>query len=354
MRKPQQFVVNREVHAMKKFILSIGLLLASLQANASCSYSSSTSGGITVSFGTPAVLADPTLPVGTILATAVRGNLDPKTFSSCTPGDIFVVRTTPTVNQSGVNKINGQAVYETGIPGIGFQISDILKPKGRFIPAVIDQTEPAENRYFSTSGISKQVMVWLVKTGPITQTKLTNFITVYYMAGTSGQTSSGSNNIASLFRVNIDLTNMKYKETTCEISPRDGNTVRLQSIDLSDLISLSAGKAAGKPKNFTVDITCPTTEINKSYIYWFNPISLNSSSADGVLLNSLTDGATNVGIIIKKGATAIKFNDLSYTFTTAKNQSQTFSADYYKIANPVTLGVTGDVKVDFEIVLQEK
>ncbi|MDE4781792.1 fimbrial protein [Klebsiella quasipneumoniae subsp. similipneumoniae] len=339
---------------MKKIIIAISILFSSLQATASCSYSSSSSGAITVSFGTPAVLADPTLPVGTILSTAVRGNLDPKTFSNCASGDIFVVRTTPTVNQSGVTKINGQAVYETGIPGIGFQISDITKPKGRFIPAVIDQTEPATSRYFSSSDISKQVMVWLVKTGPITQTKLTNYITVYYMAGTPAQTSSGSNNTASLYRIYIDLTNIKFKETTCEISPRDGNTVRLQSIDLSELASLAAGKAAGKPKNFTVDITCPTTEINKNYLYWLNPISLNSSTADGVLLNSLADGATNVGIIIKKGSSAIKFNDLSYTFTTAKNQSQTFSADYYKIANPVTLGVTGDVKVDFEIVLQEK
>lgn len=339
---------------MKKIIIAVGMLFSSLQAFASCSYSSASSGGITISFGTPAVLADTTLPVGTILATAVRGNLTPKTFSKCEAGDVFVVRTSPNVTQSGINRINGQAVYDTGIPGIGFQISDITKPKGRFIPAVIDQTEPATSRYFSSSDISKQVMVWLVKTGPITQTKLSDYITVYYMAGTSGQTSSGSNNISSLYRVNIDLTNIKYKETTCEVSPRDGNTVRLQSIDLSELSSLSAGKAAGKPKNFTVDITCPTSEINKNYLYWFNPISQNSSSADGVLLNSLTDGATNVGIIIKKGAVAIKFNDMSYTFTTAKTQSQTFSADYYKIANPVTLGVTGDVKVDFEIVLQEK
>ncbi|EOF4705292.1 fimbrial protein [Klebsiella oxytoca] len=339
---------------MKKLIISLGLLCISLQANASCSYSSSTSSGITVSFGTPAVLADSTLPNGTILATAVRGNVNPKTFSKCENGDVYVVRTAPTVNTSGMNRINGQIVYETGIPGIGFQISDILKPKGGFIPAVIDQTEPAASRYFSSSDISKQVMVWLIKTGPITQTELKNYITVYYMAGTSGQTSSGSNNTSSLFRINIDLTNIKFKETTCEISPKAGNTVRLQPIDLSVLSSMSGGSAAGKSKNFTVDISCPTSEINKTYIYWFNPISLNSNSVDGVLLNSLTDGATNVGIIIKKGASAIKFNELSYSFTTVKNQSQTFSADYYKIANPVTLGVTGEVKVDFEIVLQEK
>lgn len=69
---------------MKKFIILIGILFSSFQANASCSYSSTSSGAITVSFGTPAVLADPTLPVGTILSTAVRGNIVPKHFQIVT------------------------------------------------------------------------------------------------------------------------------------------------------------------------------------------------------------------------------------------------------------------------------
>lgn len=341
---------------MKNLLISLGLILISFQSIASCSYSSSTSGAITVSFGTPAVLADSTLPDGTILATAVRGNVNPKTFSKCDPGDIFVVRTAPSVTDSSIKKINGQVVYETGIPGIGFQISDITKPKGRFIPAAINQTESAPTRYFSSSDISKQVMVWLIKTGPITQTKLSSYITVYYMAGTSAQTSSGSNNTSSLYRINIDLTNIKYKETTCEVSPKNGNTIRLQSVDLSQLSSISPGSAVGKQKEFTFDINCPTSEVSKTYIYWFNPISVNSSTTDGVLLNSLTDGATNMGFIIKKGTSAIKFNDLASSFITAKSQSLTFNADYYKISNPVTLGSSGSgyMKADFEIVLQEK
>lgn len=340
---------------MKKLIISLGLLCISFQATATCSYDGTT-GAITVSFGTPSVLADSTLPDGTILATAVRGNVNPKIYSKCSVSDVYVIRTTPAVNESNVKKINGQTVYETGIPGIGFQISDITKPKGRFIPSEINQAEQATQRYFSSSDISKQVMVWLVKTGPITQQKLDSYITVYYMAGTPVQTSTGSNNSSALYRINIDLTNIKFKETTCEISPRNGSTVRLQNIDLSELTSISIGAAAGKPKNFTLDISCPTSEVNKNYIYWFNPISMNSPSADGVLLNALPGGATNIGFILKKDSTAIKFSDLSYSFTTVKSQSLTFNADYYKIANPVILGTagTGEVKADFEIVLQEK
>lgn len=65
---------------------------------------------------------------------------------------------------------------------------------------------------------------------------------------------------------------------------------------------MSVGSAVGKAKSITLDISCPDSEVNKKYIYWFSPISIASTSTDGLLLNSLSDGAQNVGIILKKEA----------------------------------------------------
>ena len=243
--------------------------------------------------------------------------------------------------------------YETGIPGIGFQISDITLPSvNYFSPAEIDQPEIASNHYFSKA--SGQVMVWLVKTGPITKQK-GNKTAVYFMAGPPNQTNTGASNTAELFRINVDLTNITFKETTCEISPRNGSIVKLSTIDISDLNSVAVGSAAGKAKNITLDIKCPDSETNKKYIYWFSPISVASTSVNGLLLNSLPDGAQNIGIILKKNGSAIKFNDLdAYPFVSTKSQDLTLTADYFKIAKNVSAGITGEIKTDLEVILQEE
>ena len=337
---------------MQSLFFIISLLCISSHAVATCTYGKTGGGAISVNFS-GSVIADSTLPNGSILASARRGGVDPKTFSSCSASDVFVVRTVPTVSPSSISKIGGKVVYETGIPGIGFQISDITLPSANyFSPANIDQPEAANTHYFSNS--SGQVMVWLVKTGPITKTTGRK-TSVYFMAGPPNQTSTGSSNATELFRIIIDLTNIKFKETTCEISPRNGNIVRLSNIDISELNSVSVGSAVGKAKSITLDISCPDSEVNKKYIYWFSPISIASTSTDGLLLNSLSDGAQNVGIILKKGSSAIKFNNLeAYPFTSSKSQDITLTADYYKIAQNVSTGTTGEIKTDLEIVLQEE
>jgi len=337
---------------MKCLFFIISLLSISLQAVATCSYSKTGGGAITVSFN-GSVIADSTLPNGSILASARRGSVNPKTFSSCSSSDVYVVRTVPVVSPSNITKIGGKIVYETGIPGIGFQISDITLPSvNYFSPAEIDQPEIASNHYFSKA--SGQVMVWLVKTGPITKQK-GNKTAVYFMAGPPNQTNTGASNTAELFRINVDLTNITFKETTCEISPRNGGIVKLSTIDISDLNSVAVGSAAGKSKNIALDINCPDSEINKKYVYWFSPISVASTSVNGLLLNSLPDGAQNIGIILKKNGSAIKFNDLSaYPFVSTKSQDLTLTADYFKIAKNVSAGITGEIKTDLEVILQEE
>ncbi|MBZ7673262.1 fimbrial protein [Klebsiella grimontii] len=338
---------------MKKLFLIFGLLCLSTPVFAVCTYGTSTGGkSITVNFS-GSIIADATLPNGSILASSRRGNVTPKPMVSCAGGDVYVVRTVPAVMPSNITKINGKIVYETGIPGIGFQISDILLPSVRdFNPADIDQPDTASNHYSSTG--SGQVMVWLVKTGPITKTPGSN-ITVYFMGGSPDQTSVGSSNAAELFRIYLDLQNLKFKDTTCNITPKGSNIVNLQRIDLSEIKAISVGKALGKAKNIALNITCPDTEVNKKYIYWFSPVSQASQTDDGVLLNSLANGAKNIGIIIKQNSSAIKFNDLkAYPFTSTKNKELNLTADYYRIDKNVSVGETGDIKVDMEVILQEE
>lgn len=336
---------------MKILFLIIGLFTISFNAIANCTYGNG-GGGITVSYN-GSVIADSTLPNGSILASIRRGGVNPKTFTNCSLSDVYVVRTAPVVNATNITKIGGKKVYETGIPGIGFQISDITSSSTyEFTPADIDQPETAKSHYFSKA--SGQVMVWLVKTGPITQIKGQKIL-VHFMAGPPNQTNTGSSNTAEIFRVTIDLTGIKYKETTCDITPRNGNILKLSDIDISELKSISPGSAAGKSKEITLDINCPQSERGKNYIYWFSPISSVSTSKDGVLLNSLPDGAKNIGIILKKGSSAVKFNDLkAYPFLSEQSQNLILSADYYKISKDVSPGITGDIKVDLEVILQEE
>ncbi|MGM1332445.1 fimbrial protein, partial [Klebsiella michiganensis] len=67
------------------------------------------------------------------------------------------------------------------------------------------------------------------------------------------------------------------------------------------------------------------------------------------------DGAQNIGIILKKNGSAIKFNDLSaYPFVSAKSQDLTLTADYFKIAKNISAGITGEIKTDLEVILQEE
>ena len=100
-RRRLRFATNRESNTMKCLFFIISLLSISLQAVATCSYSKTGGGAITVSFN-GSVIADSTLPNGSILASARRGSVNPKTFSSCSSSDVYVVRTVPVVSPSNI------------------------------------------------------------------------------------------------------------------------------------------------------------------------------------------------------------------------------------------------------------
>ncbi|WEJ88834.1 MAG: fimbrial protein [Klebsiella huaxiensis] len=342
---------------MKRIFAFISLLFISLPLMANCKYSDSGNGSaVAISFKSK-IFSDNTLPAGSVLAVqTVGGNVaSMKTFNSCGVNDIYSISASPnTAEVTGVKGVLGGPVYETGIPGIGYEISDArIGANGRPVPATLGS--------ISAYGLSdpgvQQITVWLIKTKDNIDTSVTgtNKISVSYLAGTTSQVS-GNVSAARLLRVDITIGPLTFRETSCNITPRGGNTINLSNIEVSQLKAAAQGGITGKQKEFTLDINCPTSSVGTKYIYWFNPITENSSSTDGVLLNSISTpagGAENVGFIIKEGTSAIKFFDYTtYTIASVQStQSISLTADYYKLSSTIT---PGSVRAIFEIILQEE
>ncbi|MEE7533662.1 fimbrial protein [Klebsiella huaxiensis] len=339
---------------MKILIVFFSLFGVSLQALAACAPIGTLGTPIAVQFKSISLDG----PVGSILAAERRGNVAIRGYtpSNCS-SEQFVINTSPAPTEAGITGVRGGKVYKTGIPGIGFQISDVtLGSSSNFIPAKLGDPENASNHIYS-SNIGNQVMVWLIKTGNIDTSAISTAptILVRWQVGLGTQIANPLFQNSQLSAVNIKLSNLLTKQASCEVSPTRGDIVMLDPIDVNQLNALTEGAATGKQKNIELKITCPDTEVGLDYSYWFNPISATHATKDGILLNSASGGAS-VGIIIKKDTTPIKFsypNYSNYTFVTQKNQTLTLNADYYKLSNPVSIG-TGEVKGIFEVVLQEK
>lgn len=339
---------------MKKSIFFICLFFTSLPVKATCNYSGSEA-TVNMSLSSK-ILSDNTLPAGSVLSVrTVGGNVsNMKSFSNCGTADIYAVVASPgAIEATGVKGIQGGTVYETGIPGIGYQISDAISgTNSRPIPA----TMGAVSAWNLTANPVSQVTMWLIKTTEnIDTSKTSSFkISISYLAGSVPQVQANSAT-ARLLKINATLGPFTYKDTSCNVTPRTGSTITLSSIEATQLKAVAQGGNTGKQKDINLDISCPDSSVGTKYIYWFNPITENSPSIDGVLFNSIptaSGGAKDVGFVIKKGTSAIKFYDYtSYSIpSVGKTQSLTLSADYYKLSNNIT---PGGVRAMFEIILQE-
>ena len=351
---------------LKKIITFTSLFFVSLPLMAECTFSNQAVVGdhttaINISFAGAKILSDPTVPAGTVLAAREVGGNIARTFkfSNCAAGDIYsVFPITPgeAAEVIGVKGVKGGPVYETGIPGIGFEFSDLLAGKvGRPVPAALE-TKSAYGLVYTPP---RTMTVWLIKTKDNVDTSFTGNKT------TSIQFAVGPTHLVvpnvlrtRLLRVDIAIGSLTYRDTSCEINSRGGNTVNLPNIDLTLLKSMPQGAVTGKQKEFTLDITCPNSSVGLNYIYWFNGISDLSPTADGVLLNSINElsgGAKDVGLIIKQGTKPIKFfdydNDDYRIRNVGKTQSLSFSADYYKITNNIGVGA---VRAMMEVIIQEE
>lgn len=319
-----------------------------------------TGGALTVGVSLQKLRADAfTAPAGTVLsAETFGGNFKgTATFKGCAVNDLYAVTAVPSVVEAiGVRGVSGGKVYETGIPGIGFEFTDYLTGSAsRPIPAAVGTSYSA---YGLNSTSKPELMtIWFIKTKDnIEASSLSGGRTVteiVFTAGIPGLITAKTD----LFYLQIKIgSSIAIREGSCEITPQGGSTVNLQPIDLTLLKGISQGAVTGKQKEFTLDVTCPDSSVGFDYRYWFNPISDVSATKNGVLLNStseLSGGAKNVGLIIKQGTTPITFFDASkYTITkVSKSQSLSFTADYYKVSNDVS---TGSVSGMMEIVIQEK
>ncbi len=331
------------------------MLFINLPVLADCNYDGADI-AVKVRFNSSKILSDPSVPAGSVLAVRTVGGVSSaKMFYNCKANDIYAIIASPSVNQvAGVTGVLGGPVYETGIPGIGFEISEaIVGANGHPVPATLGTV----SAYGLNDAGVQQMTVWLIKTKDNVDTSVTSAkeISVSYRAGSVNQVNANST-VARLVRVDIVLGPFIFRETSCNVLPRGGSTINLSSIEASQLKSITQGAATGKQKEFTIDISCPDTSIGTKYIYWFNPITESSTSKDGVLLNSISDtagGAKDVGFILKQGTNPIKFFDYtSYTIASIKkSQSLNFTADYYKFSNSI---ISGNVHAIFEIIIQEE
>lgn len=341
---------------MKKYaLLVLSLLLFSSQSLADCKYLGSIGGvGLTLN---PRILSDDSLPVGSVLYAKTIGISSMKTFYDCditsADPDLYRVDVGAKSQVPGVTGINGEPVYETGIDGIGFQISDALAGvPGRPVVAKIG-TSPLTVR--ATSGV-KQFTAWLIKTKPIIDTSksTTPAINVVFAAGRSGQVNNLTQNTI-LLRIGLNLGSVNYRATSCNLTPRGGGTVRLDNIEVSELKKITPPNATGRGKEVILDMNCPKDATGLSYNYWFNPVS-GSETADGVLANSVSTtagGAKNVGFIIKQNTTPVKFYDYDdYQISNTKaTQEIKFNIDYYRLSTDITQGSVSGL---LEVILQEK
>ncbi|MBA7843775.1 fimbrial protein [Klebsiella sp. RHBSTW-00484] len=341
---------------MKRIFAFVSLLFINLPALADCNYDG-THAAVNVTFSPAKILSDTSLAAGSVLAVRTVGGAvaGAKTFYNCKANDVYAIIATPSVNlAAGVTGVLGGPVYETGIPGIGFEISEaIAGANGRPVPATLGTVSAYG---LSDPGVN-QLTVWLIKTRDNIDTSFsgTKEIAVSYRAGSVNQVNANSST-ARLLQANLKIGPFSYRETSCNVNPRGGSTINLSNIEASQLKAVSQGGVTGKQKDFTLDITCPDSSVGTKYIYWFNPITDNSPSKDGVLLNSIPDtagGAKDVGFIIKKGSSPIVFFDYkNYTIARVqKSQSLTFTADYYKFSDRL---MPGSVRAIFEIILQEE
>lgn len=339
---------------MKKIILFIGLLFFGYQpAIAACNYTGSDQ-KINFNFKNVKILSDDSLPTGSVLAVKkVGGNVvNMKRFSNCSANDVYaVIGSAGLVQAPGVKGVQGGIVYETGIPGVGFQISDAITGTNLRPVTAVFGSVPAQGL---SSGNVEQITVWLIKTADKINTNETgNNATVSFRAGPANEIQK---NDYLLLQINLTFGPFKYKQTSCDVTPKTGSTVLLPKIEAKVLRNGATGMKTDSQRDITLNITCPDESVGASYIYWFNPITDNSSTANGVLLNSISTiagGAKNVGVIIKMGTAAIKFYDYnSYKYTSiSAREVISLTADYYKLGTSIE---QGEVHAIFEIVLQEQ
>ncbi|HBV6393525.1 TPA: fimbrial protein [Klebsiella aerogenes] len=338
---------------MKRIFFLFALLLICSEAAAKCTYTGSIRRqAFTINAKIP---TDDSIPVGSVLYSTKYGTQTYKNFScNQNTNDQYITEiSTPVV--SGVTGIQGKPVYETGIDGIGFQVSDLLESRnGALVPAVAGSVlVPFEN---TSDNYYKFITVWFIKTKQVIDTSGSDSNPSISFSVGNPTTNPGTTE-KLLYTTNIKLKSTKYQVTSCDISP-SSSQITLNRIKKSTLMSVSRGGVTPEQKNILLTISCPAGSIGNTLMYWFNPVGTASTSGDGIIDNMITDssGAKNVGIIFKQTGTPLVFYDMdSYSFNSAAtSQIINLTADYYRQSNSVDSITNGKVKAMLEVVIQEQ
>ena len=302
---------------------------------------------------------DTSIPVGTVLYSRKFGIGAYKTFT-CNKNlnDQYIINIGAAV-VPGVTGLQGGPVYETGIDGIGFQVSDLLRSKnGSLVAAEAGSTlvpisSSSENNY-------KFITVWLIKTKTVidTSTKSSSNPSVSFSVGNI-QTNPSASERLLYEATSITIKDINYRTTSCNIStPR--SQVTLNRIEKTLLMSLARGAITPSQKTIAMNISCPNDSIGNTVTYWFNPIGGVSVSGNGIVDNMFTgsDAANNVGIIFKLSGSPVVFYDTdayNYKINTSNDLNKTINltADYYRQSDSSPDITLGFVKGMMEVVIQE-
>lgn len=343
---------------MKKILILITLLIICCEASAKCTYSGSIRRQ-TLSLKNIKIPTDTSIPVGSVLYTQKFGTQTYKNFECDKSTDDQYIIDVGAAPVAGVTGIKGGTVYETGIDGIGFQVSDLLRSKnGALVPAEAGSTlvpisKTSENYY-------QFITVWLIKTKSVIDT--TGSGSNPYVSFSAGNLTTNRSASERLFysAIAIELKNINYRKTSCNIStPR--SIVTLNRIDKSQLMSISRGATTPSQKTIPMNIDCPSDSIGNTVTYWFNPIGGISSYGNGIVNNMLSgdSAASNVGIIFKISGSPIVFYDTDnykYDIITNSDLSKTINltADYYRMSDSSSEITSGSVKGMLEVIIQEE
>ena len=343
---------------MKKIFILMTLLMLGSEAAAKCTYDGNVKRqGLTLS--NLKIPTDTSIPVGTVLYSRKFGTGPYKTFTCNKNMDDQYIIDIGAAAVPGVTGIQGGPVYETGIDGIGFQVSDLLRSKnGSLVSAAAGSTlvpisSSSENNY-------QFITVWLIKTKTVidTSTKSTSNPSVSFSVGNLKTNPSPSDRL--LYAVSsITIKDISYRTTSCNIStPR--SQVTLNRIDKGQLMSLARGAVTPSQQTIAMNISCPNDSVGNKVTYWFNPIGGISTSGNGIVDNMLTGtGAANkVGVIFKLSGTPVTFYDTDsyyYKINTSNDLNKTINltADYYRQSDSITDVTLGLVKGMLEVVIQE-
>jgi len=299
-------------------LLALGWL--PLAAHARCSYSGgNTPALVSVTFSGSPITIDPSLAVGTVIATSSAGTPSPATNSVTCSGT-----STPTglVSASGATYAGGSTIFPTGVPGIGFQV---LHPDStRYL-----QSYPNDSIGSGTYTLSVASTIQLIKTGPIASGATVNAGTLAYWQFQG----SGGNPRVEEFSLGSAVT---FVFPTCNITTSN-IAVTLPAVSNTSLSSV--GATAGTTA-FTIGMNCPSGASGRTIAMQFDTAN-PASGATGVIAPSTGTGvAQNVGVqLVDSGFNPVTFGTPTVVGTTPTGAyNLTYYAQYYATANPVAAG----------------